>query len=133
MAPFTKQQIETALKSKSGPLTPEDVRRVAKNRDAVLKMIAEFPPEHERARRQAQLLFEILEESATGKLNIHPDELRWAAGALIYLAAPIDIVPDQEKGGYADDAAVVALAFTRSEGPVRTFCQLRGLDLAEYS
>ena len=58
---------------------------------------------------------------------------RWAAGALIYLAAPIDIVPDQEKGGYADDAAVVALAFTRSEGPVRTFCQLRGLDLAEYS
>lgn len=132
MASFTKEQIESALKTKSEHLSPDDVRRIADNKDAVMKMIEEFPENWAKAQRQATVLFELIEACAHGKLNIHPDDLREAAGALIYLGAPMDIVPDDEEDGYADDAAVVGLAIQKSAKQVRALCKLKGLNAAEY-
>lgn len=132
MPSFTSEQIETALTTKSKNLGPHDVRRVAGNRDAVMKMIAAFPESYDKARRQANLLFEIISAAATGKMDIHPDELREAAGALIYLGASVDIIPDDETDGYADDAAVIALAIDRTERHVRDYCAQSGLNADDY-
>jgi uncharacterized membrane protein YkvA (DUF1232 family) len=132
MPKFTKEQIATALSTKSEPLSPDDVRRVAKSKEAVLKMISEFPEEEELAKRRAHLLFEMIEACSTGKLHLHPDELKWAAGALIYLGAPFDIVPDHEEGGYADDAEVIALAIEKSEEQVRAYCKLKEVDPSTF-
>jgi len=132
MPSFTHEQIEKALSFKSLHLTPHDVRRVADNKEAVLKMISKFPESPAKPRQQATVLFEIIRAAATGKLNVPPEELRWAAGALIYLGAPVDIIPDDEADGYADDAAVIQLAIQKSERHVRAYCQLAGLNVADY-
>lgn len=132
MASFTKEQIESALQTKSAHLSPEDVRRVADNKEAVLKMIAEFPASWAKAQRQATVLFELIEACATGKMHLHPDELRPAAGALIYLGAPLDIIPDDEEDGYSDDAAVVGLAVAKVAEHVKAYCAQNGLNAAEY-
>lgn len=132
MASFTQKQIEQALDAKSARLGPQDIRRIAQAKDAVMKMIDDFPPSWAKAQRQAKLLFQLIDASATGKLNIHPEDLKYAAGALIYLGEPLDIVPDDEEDGYADDAAIVGLGIARSEIQVRAYCQANGLNAAEY-
>lgn len=132
MPAFTTEQIEKALSAKSTNLGPEDIRRIADNKDAVMKMIDAFPQGYDKARRQATLLFEMIRAAATGQLSVHPDELRHAAGALIYLGAPLDIIPDDEADGYADDAAVIGLAILKSQAHVRTYCTMMRLDVNEY-
>jgi uncharacterized membrane protein YkvA (DUF1232 family) len=132
MPAFTPAQIEKALAAKSQHLSPEDIRRVANNQAAVMKMIEEFPEQHAKAKRQAKVLFELIRATSIGKLSIHPDELRLAAGALIYLGAPMDIIPDDEKDGYADDAAVVALAAQKTAAHVRAYCTSMGLPVDDY-
>lgn len=132
MASFTQAQIEKALSAKSQNLSPEDIRRVANNKAAVIKMIEEFPAGYDKAKRQAHLLFDIIRETATGKLSIHTDDLRAAAGALIYLGAPMDIVPDDEAHGYADDAAVIDLAVHQMSKHVESYCTARGLNPSDY-
>lgn len=132
MASFTKQQIEAALEAKSKHLSDYDLRQISSARDAVMKMIAEFPDSWAKTKRQATLLFEMIEAAANGKLAVHPDELRYAGGALVYLGDSLDIVPDEEEDGYADDAAIVSLAVTKSEGQVKKYCAGKGLSPAEY-
>ncbi len=132
MARFTSDQIEHALDAKSARLSPQDIRRIAQSKASVMKMIDEFPPAWEKAKRQATLLFQLIEASATGKTNIHPEDLRSAAGALIYLGEALDIVPDDEDDGYDDDAAIVSLGIKRSEVHVRAYCESAGLNVAEY-
>lgn len=132
MTSFTKEQIESALRTKSAHLGPEDVRRIADNKSTVMKMIQDFPPNWAKAQRQSMMLFELIEASATGRMDVHPEELKSAAGALIYLGAPLDIIPDDEADGYSDDAAVVGLAIAQSEKHVRAFCEAHGRNAAEY-
>jgi len=132
MASFTKEQIESALKAKSEHLKPDDIRRIAQAKDAVLKMVEEFPENWAKAKRQAVLLFDLIEASSTGKLNILPEDLKFAAGALIYLGEALDIVPDDEEDGYADDAAIIGLAISKSEKYVAMLCTQRELNIAEY-
>lgn len=132
MPAFTKEQIEKALSAKSTKLGPADIRRIADNKDAVMKMIGDFPESCDKARRQATLLFELIRAAATGKMNVHPDELRDAAGALIYLGAALDIVPDDETDGYTDDAAVIGLAIQKSQVHVRNYCTMMGLSATDY-
>lgn len=132
MASFTKKQIESALDAKSKHLNQYDIRQIAESKDAVMKMIGEFPENWAKAQRQATLLFELIEAAANGKLKADPEELRFAGGALIYLGEALDIVPDDEEDGYSDDAAIVGLAIARTEKHVRAFCESRGLNVAEY-
>lgn len=132
MASFTPDQIDKALSAKSQNLSPEDIRRVANNKTAVIKMIEDFPAEYDKAKRQALLLFDIIRETSTGKLSIHTDDLKAAAGALIYLGAPMDIIPDDEADGYADDAAVIGLAIQRMAKHVENYCATMGLNPADY-
>lgn len=127
MAAFTKEQVAAALDAKAAHLTKKDVERIAQNKQAVASMIAEFPGEHARARKQATLLVELIE---AGQAPL--EALVQAAAALIYLGAPIDLVPDDEPDGYSDDAAIVALAVERIEESVRVHCAERNLDAAEY-
>lgn len=132
MASFTKEQIESALEAKSKHLNQYDLRQISGAKGAVMKMVAEFPESWAKAQRQATLLFEMIEAAANGKLDVHPDDLRYAGGALVYLGDPLDIVPDEEEDGYSDDAAIVGLAIAKSEEQVKKYCAQKGLDAAEY-
>lgn len=127
MAAFTKEQVAAALDAKAAHLTKKDVERIAKNKDTVLRMVQEFPESHAQAQRQAVLLLDIIVASTAPA-----EALIQAAAALIYLGAPIDLVPDHEEHGYSDDAAIVALAITRIEETVRVHCAERGLELKNY-
>lgn len=132
MASFTREQIEAALEAKSRHLNQYDLRQIASAKAAVMKMVAEFPESWGKAQRQATLLFEMIEAAANGKLAVHPDDLRYAGGALVYLGDSLDIVPDDEEDGYADDAAIVALAIEKSSEQVKTYCAAKGLSVVEY-
>jgi uncharacterized membrane protein YkvA (DUF1232 family) len=132
MASFTQEQIESALEAKSKHLNQFDLRQISSAKDVVLKMVADFPQNWAKAERQATLLFQMIEAAANGKFDVHPDDLRYAGGALVYLGEPLDIVPDDEEDGYADDAAIVGLAIAKSESFVRKFCEAKGLNVAEY-
>lgn len=132
MASFTKEQIEAALEAKSRHLNEYDLRQISGAKAAVMKMVAEFPESWAKAKRQATLLFEMIEAAANGKLAVHPDDLRFAGGALVYLGDSLDIVPDEETDGYADDAAIVGLAIKKSEEQVKKYCASKGLSAAEY-
>jgi len=127
MAAFTKEQVAAALDAKAAHLTKKDLERIAKNRETVLRMVQEFPDSHGQAKRQAVLLLDII---AAG--TAPTEALLQAAAALIYLGAPVDLVPDHEEHGYADDAAIVALAVARIEESVRVHCAERSLDPAGY-
>ena len=52
-------------------------------------------------------------------------------GALLYLSAPIDLVPDTEDGGFLDDAAILELAVQNIVEELRAFCERRGLDASD--
>jgi len=127
MAAFTKEQVAAALDAKAAHLTKKDVERIAKNKDTVLRMVQEFPEAHGQAQRQAVLLLDIIVAGTAPA-----ESLTQAAAALIYLGAPIDLVPDHEEHGYSDDAAIVALAVARIEESVRVHCAERHLDLKNY-
>jgi uncharacterized membrane protein YkvA (DUF1232 family) len=125
--PFSREQVEKALDAKAAHLGEKDLGRIAANPEAVHALIAEFPEKWEKARRQARLLFELVADA-----RVALESRKQAAAALIYLGAPIDLVPDDETDGHADDAAVVALAIERTEHAVRVHCAEKGLPLADY-
>lgn len=120
---FSGEQVKRALDSKAERVSSGDVARIVQMRSAVEEKLAEFPPELLEARTQGALLFAYLESMAQAPLTA---ETKQAAGALLYLSAPVDLVPDHEPGGYADDAAVVALAVERSRAALRAFCEKSG-------
>jgi uncharacterized membrane protein YkvA (DUF1232 family) len=127
MASFTPAQVAAALDTKAGHLGLKDLERVVAGGDAVRQMLLGFPKEHALAGRQAELLLDLL---GAGTAPI--ESRKQAAGALIYLGAPIDLVPDDDEDGYSDDAAVIQLAVTRTEEALRVHCVERGLDFDEY-
>lgn len=127
MARFEMKQVEAALDAKAAHLTEKDLARIVESRAAVMKLVQEFPADQLRARRQGELLFALLE---AGSASI--ETRKQAAGALIYLGAPIDLVPDDQEGGYEDDAAVIACAIRRCEEAVRVHCAQHDLDSSDY-
>jgi uncharacterized membrane protein YkvA (DUF1232 family) len=132
MKGFTQEQIAMALDAKSKHLVQEDLARIALGREAVLKIISEFPDGWQKARRQATLLFELIEAAQAGRANVSLDAQKLAAGALIYLSAPLDLVPDDETDGFADDAAIVSLALRRIEAEAKGYCLASGKNTAEF-
>lgn len=127
MARFDSQQVAAALDAKALHLTEKDLARIAESPDTVTKLIDEFPTAAHKTRRQAKLLLDLL-TAERGSIEVR----KQAAGALIYLAAPVDLVPDDEEGGYDDDAAVIDLAVQRCQETVRVFCTERQLDPNDY-
>lgn len=132
MAAFTMDQIATALDAKSAPLGLEDLARIAERREHVVAVIDEFPENWAKAKRQAALLLEVVLTGEDRNAKIPLDARKIAAGALIYLSAPLDLVPDDEADGYADDAAIVSLALSRVESVARELCEKSGRNAAEY-
>jgi uncharacterized membrane protein YkvA (DUF1232 family) len=132
MKGFTQEQVALALDAKAKHLGVEDIERIVANREAVLVMANDFPENWAKAKRQATILFEVLALSAAKKISASLEEKKQAAGALIYLGAPLDLVPDDAEDGYADDAAIVSLAVARAEAAVRAACQVLGLNPAEH-
>lgn len=120
---FHADQIQKALDSKAERVSDADVARIIELRSAVEEKIAAFPDAQRDAREQANLLLDFLAARASTPVT---SETKQAAAALLYLSAPVDLVPDHEPGGFDDDAAVLALATGRIRGALRAFCASSG-------
>lgn len=120
---FQADQVQKALDSKAERVSGADVARISELRSVVEEKIATFPDAQREAREQAALLLDFLGPRVSAPLSA---ETRQAAGALLYLSAPVDLVPDHEPGGFDDDAAVLALATGRIRAALRTFCASSG-------
>jgi uncharacterized membrane protein YkvA (DUF1232 family) len=119
--PFTSDQIARALEAKAKRLTLEDLDRVRASVSSVQEKLAEFPPSLNDSKVRAELLLEFCgDESGSFEAR------KLAAGALLYLSSPLDLIPDHEPDGYADDAAVVDLATKRITNDLRAFCTRTG-------
>lgn len=130
MSKFELEAVEKALDVKIERLRPEDVARIAQNAPAVEALLAELPDELERAKRQGRLLFDFL----CAHVDAPPTSptfaaVRQAAGALLYLSSPLDLVPDEEEEGYEDDVAILDLAVRRIAPELERFGRERGVDL----
>ncbi len=133
MASFTVEDVHRALDMKSENLGPDDFARIAENRQAVMAKLADMPSSLSRAIDQAKLLLELVVAHQDGSFAAPPSALAQAAGALIYLASPVDLVPDHIEGeGYLDDAAVVELAVERIGDVLSAFCETKGYDSSRY-
>lgn len=104
------ETIARALRTKSDPLGRADLERIVTAPEAVEKLIGDLPASFAAAREGANLLFSFLEEALDREPARVTAAMKTAGGALLYLASPLDLVPDQDEGGYEDDAAVVLLA-----------------------
>src|SRR5690606_9895701 len=140
MVKFADGQVRKALELKAWAVERDDGERVAGSRAAVQALIDELPQDLGRARKQATLLFEFVEFAAAEMRasdageggHVPPFEaVREAVGALLYLSAPIDLVPDTEDGGFLDDAAILELAVQNIVEELRAFCERRGLDASD--
>lgn len=120
---FNAEQVKKALDSKASRVSQADLARIVELRAAVEEKLRAFPAEHQEAREQGELLFAFLESTVNAPLVAEAKE---TAGALLYLSAPVDLVPDHEPGGYADDAAVLDLAVGRIRDALRAFCDKSG-------
>ncbi len=120
---FHADQVQKALDSKAERVSDTDVARIIELRSVVDEKIASFPDDQREARQQATLLLDFLAERASAPIS---SETKQAAAALLYLSAPVDLVPDHEPGGFDDDAAVLALATGRIRSALRAFCASSG-------
>jgi uncharacterized membrane protein YkvA (DUF1232 family) len=126
MSKFDADAVARALDLKVERLRPEDVQRVAANGAAVQALIDELPRELERSRQQARLLFGFLSANADAVSGPRFSAVAQAAGALLYLSSPLDLVPDTEDDGYADDVAILELAVERIRPALEKFCREHG-------
>jgi len=125
--PFTSEQIARALDAKAKGLTLDDLARVGASIASVQQKLAEFPPSLKASQARAELLLILVTDP-----NATFEARKLAAGALLYLSSPLDLVPDHEPGGYSDDAAVVDLAAQRVAQELRASCERAGLSTAPF-
>lgn len=131
MAKYNEAQVAAALDLKSANLTSDDIARIASSWHAVKKIIGEFPDQYAKTRKQAKALFNLLESKSKGG-PVSDASAATAAGALIYLASPMDIVPDDESEGFEDDAAVITLAIARAKDDLKIWCEKNEKNLEDY-
>lgn len=128
MSEFDAEAVRRALDLKVERLRAEDVKRVALNKAAVEALIEELPGELERSRQQARLLYDFLATHADAQAGPMFRAVAQAAGALLYLSSPLDLVPDSEDDGYADDVAILELAVERIRPALEAYCSARGIE-----
>lgn len=128
----SKETYQRALDAKAAHLTQADIERIGANEAYVRQAIDKFPDSWAKARRQADALFLLIQSSLSGEQNVSLEILRYAAGSLLYLSSPLDLVPDDEEGGFADDAAVLGFAIEKARADITKLCQRTGKNAAKY-
>jgi uncharacterized membrane protein YkvA (DUF1232 family) len=104
------------------------------SRRAVVSGLRAIPDRMQRVTNQARLVMELAEDFRNGRYR----DISWvsiavAAGALVYVVSPGDVVPDALPIlGTLDDMVVLTLTMRFLEKDLRAYCRFRGYAETDY-
>ncbi len=115
-------------------VSKSDVEKVLEKAEPVLKKLRNSTVEKVLVMaKQATLVFEMLKSWWKGEIDLPWKTVAAMTVALLYLASPIDLLPDFfPLAGYIDDLFIVAVAMELVQDELKDFAEKKGLDLKEY-
>jgi uncharacterized membrane protein YkvA (DUF1232 family) len=115
-------------------VSKSDVQQALEKVEPVLKKLGNSTVEKVRVMaKQATLVFEMLKSWWKGEIDLPWKTVAAMTVSLLYLASPIDLLPDFfPLAGYIDDLFVVAVAMELVQDELKDFAEEKGLDLKEY-
>ena len=115
-------------------VSKSDVQQALEKAEPVLKKLGNSTVEKVRVMaKQATLVFEMLKSWWKGEIDLPWKTVAAMTVSLLYLASPIDLLPDFfPLAGYIDDLFVVAVAMELVQDELKDFAEQKGLDLKEY-
>jgi len=130
----TEEQTQEALQQAAAQIDESKLPDVIQKKAQVDEKMANLPGNMVKVINQVALLFEMINDYWNKKYREIPwTSIALAAAAIIYIASPIDIIPDfVPVAGYFDDVLIIALAVTAIQQDLRTYCQFKGYDLDKY-
>ena len=135
-ADITEAHFQQFISEGATRLTPRALHELVSELPEMRSRFAEigaagFP----KAERQLALLADALERFATERTGDLPYKAALeAAFALSYFHRDVDLNPDTLGSvGFADDAAVIEIAFSRNAGALRDFAKANGHDWSKVA
>jgi len=129
-----QKKLEKKFQVDMKKVSKSDVEKVLEKAEPVLKKLRNSTVEKVLVMaKQATLVFEMLKSWWKGEIDLPWKTVAAMTVALLYLASPIDLLPDFfPLAGYIDDLFVVAVAMELVQDELKDFAEKKGLDLKEY-
>jgi len=129
-----QKKLEEKFQGDLEKVSKSDVQAALEKVEPVLKKLGSSTVEKVRVMaRQATLVFEMLKSWWKGEIDLPWKTVAAMTVSLLYLASPIDILPDFiPLAGYLDDIFIVAVALELVQDELKDFAEQKGLDLEEY-
>ena len=129
-----QKKLEEKFQGDLEKVSKSDVQAALEKVEPVLKKLGSSTVEKVRVMaRQATLVFEMLKSWWKGEIDLPWKTVAAMTVSLLYLASPIDILPDFiPLAGYLDDIFIVAVALELVHDELKDFAEQKGLDLEEY-
>ena len=129
-----QKKLEEKFQGDLEKVSKSDVQAALEKVEPVLKKLGSSTVEKVRVMaKQATLVFEMLKSWWKGEIDLPWKTVAAMTVSLLYLASPIDILPDFiPLAGYLDDIFIVAVALELVHDELKDFAEQKGLDLEEY-
>lgn len=129
-----QKKLEEKFQGDLEKVSKSDVQAALEKVEPVLKKLGSSTVEKVRVMaKQATLVFEMLKSWWKGEIELPWKTVAAMTVSLLYLASPIDILPDFiPLAGYLDDIFIVAVALELVQDELKDFAEQKGLDLEEY-
>lgn len=108
--------------------------KLAAHRGRVTEAWRELPERMHLVANQTKLIMELVDDFRSGKYRKIPwRSLAIGAAALLYVASPLDVIPDVLMGlGVLDDIMVAALAARLMRDDLTAYCKFKGYPVEDY-
>ena len=129
-----QKKLEKKLQVDLKKVSKSDVQQALEKAEPVLKKLANSTVEKVRViGKQATLVFEMLKGWWKGEIELPWKTVAAMTVSLLYLASPIDMLPDFfPLSGYFDDLFIAAVAMELVQDELKDFVDEKGLDPKEY-
>ena len=129
-----QKKLEEKFQGDLEKVSKSDVQQALEKVEPVLKKLGSSTVEKVRVMaKQATLVFEMLKSWWKGEIELPWKTVAAMTVSLLYLASPIDILPDFiPLAGYLDDIFIVAVALELVQDELKDFAEKKGLNLEEY-
>jgi uncharacterized membrane protein YkvA (DUF1232 family) len=126
--------LKERVKREAAAVTERDARRLVEREQELQRKYKSIPGKFNKLVNQVKLLFELVRAYVDGSYRRVPwATIATAVAAVVYVLAPIDLIPDVIPGlGYIDDALVVRFALSMLQSDLAEFCEFKGYDLSKY-
>lgn len=128
------EKVEKRFHESKDKVKDSDVKEALNKAGGKIEKLAQSASaEAKKLGKQAKLLYMMLKDSASGKFNAPWVTIASLTACLLYLASPIDVMPDFIPGiGLIDDALMIALCISIVRIDLRRYAEETGLKLEDY-